>query len=888
MTFRISRILAPASLFLLGSLFSTTVQAADSDADGVDDAADLFPCDVNFTSVQHIPSQNTYASLFFEDQWPARDDLDLNDVVLDYNFALLRNGQNQTKRLQASLYVRAHGGTRNLGLALHLPLPLNAATSSATYTVTIGSGATATTTTLTPKAGESEVVLVLTENIRNALFAGQAGPINADDAIANVTGKAMVVTANFTTPVTLNAADAPFDLFVFREGDYTHQIHRSRFRGTDLMNRTLFGQDEDGSDAGAATNNGGGTRFFVDTNGVPFVLEMPTSAPHPREKVRIDTLFPRIVNFAATRGGSDSDFFLTPTSIHAARQAPSAPAPAPHTNNTNVCDLASEDRVPRQELVLWLRAHDLRETGLAVAGGAVTRWNSASSVASLTTFASDVGSSFRPVLTAGAIGGQDAVTFDGVNDMLALSENIFAESNLPLTIFAVTRSTDQRGHIIGTGSSSSGFASVFGTGLVIDNNTIKAKALNNGVGTVVSLPERMDADSVPRVISAVLVDGGSQVFLENHGSTVSAQNLASFGYTRATIGASDGSNTGATQDPFAGQIAEILVYRGALNTADREAITSYLHAKYQIPSDYCADGVKNTSESDVDCGGGLCGFCGVGQNCNGATDCQNNICDVANTTTANQTFVGVCSEISDSSSVVQAAGMRTWLRAHDLADPTVAGLSNGSRVSTWPTFSGLIGAAQATGINRPTFRTNAIGGKETVAFDGSDDRLDMSNTFFSTGNYPMTTFVVLKTDRLSQHIFGTGSSSSGFLSSFGSGLITTGGLPTWKANNSSSGVFLSHSTSINNNQPHILSSIIQTGSSVVYVGLTPSSVSSSAINPFGYSRATIGASDGSATGASRDPFSGQIAEILVYNRALSAQEHANVVRYLGNKYSIVP
>jgi hypothetical protein len=41
----------------------------------------------------------------------------------------------------------------------------------------------------------------------------------------------------------------------------------------------------------------------------------------------------------------------------------------------------------------------------------------------------------------------------------------------------------------------------------------------------------------------------------------------------------------------------------------------------------CIDGVANGSETDVDCGGGSCPACGIGDQCGMSTDCASNLCD---------------------------------------------------------------------------------------------------------------------------------------------------------------------------------------------------------------------------------------------------------------------
>jgi hypothetical protein len=44
------------------------------------------------------------------------------------------------------------------------------------------------------------------------------------------------------------------------------------------------------------------------------------------------------------------------------------------------------------------------------------------------------------------------------------------------------------------------------------------------------------------------------------------------------------------------------------------------------PANQCADGTKNGSETDVDCGGGTCPLCAVGKTCASRNDCASGLC----------------------------------------------------------------------------------------------------------------------------------------------------------------------------------------------------------------------------------------------------------------------
>jgi hypothetical protein len=77
-------------------------------------------------------------------------------------------------------------------------------------------------------------------------------------------------------------------------------------------------------------------------------------------------------------------------------------------------------------------------------------------------------------------------------------------------------------------------------------------------------------------------------------------------------------------------------------------------------------------------------------------------------------------------SPAQVAGLRLWLRA-DL----ISGLSDGAAVATWPDDSGNArDAAQATAANQPTYRTNVVNGRPVVRFDGTDDWMSTPSLTF--------------------------------------------------------------------------------------------------------------------------------------------------------------
>jgi hypothetical protein len=82
------------------------------------------------------------------------------------------------------------------------------------------------------------------------------------------------------------------------------------------------------------------------------------------------------------------------------------------------------------------------------------------------------------------------------------------------------------------------------------------------------------------------------------------------------------------------------------------------------------------------------------------------------------------------------AGLKIWLKADSLS------LSDGDPVGTWADQSGLGNSPTSSGSNRPTYHTAVINGLPAVQFDGVDDYLTKSFTLAQ----PEHVFLVVRQD----------------------------------------------------------------------------------------------------------------------------------------------
>ncbi len=289
-------------------LTSSIALAQDTDGDGADDVVDAYPCDPTLASTAYAPSASSWQMLVYEDQWPSYTDLDFNDVVVRTHFRVLGDAQGRAVRIHAFFDVVALGGIYSNGLAVQVPVSRSVAVARRR----VAGGAWQSL----PAQTDNDLTVVLSNDLRE-LFNGRSGRINSIAADTYVAGQMIEVEIDLLSPTALSGL-APFDLFVFRAGDFGHQIHFPPFGGTQAMNGSLFNTENDNSQPG---------RHFVHRNGIPFALDLQGTSVYPQEGVSIDQLFPNIIVFAASNGAQAQDFYLSNTVIsagylHAPRAVP--------------------------------------------------------------------------------------------------------------------------------------------------------------------------------------------------------------------------------------------------------------------------------------------------------------------------------------------------------------------------------------------------------------------------------------------------------------------------------------------------------------------------------------------------------------------------------------
>ncbi len=215
-------------------------------------------------------------------------------------------------------------------------------------------------------------------------------------------------------------------------------------------------------------------------------------------------------------------------------------------------------------------------------------------------------------------------------------------------------------------------------------------------------------------------------------------------------------------------------------------------------------------------------------------------------------------------------GLLLWL---DAADDSTFSYSSGTSVSQWRDKSGLNNhSLQATVGNQPS-RSTTQNSRKTINFDGTNDFLDGTSALTLANGY--TAFTIVKSSATGERDIITSTTAAQSADIYLYQQASSGKLGNW------SNVYTSNPISLN--VWYLFSTNVSSvGSETLYLnGSSQTSNSRSLTNTRGY---RVGAYyTGSSSG---EYWSGEIAEILIFNRALSSTEMKQVHTYLGQKWGI--
>ena len=243
-------------------------------------------------------------TLAFEDLWPGKGDYDFNDMVIDYQFEIVGNVNNNVEQLIGTFTLKAFGASYENGFGFQLTGDLSPSDilSVNGYTLTenivnLNSNGT--------EAGQSLPTFILFDNA----FAHMQHPgigigVNTTPDAPYVAPKTFVLTINFKpNEVAVNDLNiGNFNPFIIVNRVRSHEVHLPYYPPTDLVDMSLFGQWEDNSNPGTG-------RWYVTDKNHPWAINIYESFAYPIEKQDILTVHLKFAEWAMSGGVQFPDWF---------------------------------------------------------------------------------------------------------------------------------------------------------------------------------------------------------------------------------------------------------------------------------------------------------------------------------------------------------------------------------------------------------------------------------------------------------------------------------------------------------------------------------------------------------------------------------------------------
>ena len=309
-----------------------------------------------------------------------------------------------------------------------------------------------------------------------------------------------------------------------------------------------------------------------------------------------------------------------------------------------------------------------------------------------------------------------------------------------------------------------------------------------------------------------------------------------------------GSNDSATSYPFGGKIAEVLIFNTSLATQDRYLVDEYLGGKWGIEMDSDGDGVPNSRDQFP---------------------------------TDNTRVIDIAKYAPILANLTTQANLKLWIDATGGTTRDDAG-----NVSKWYDLSGNGNIFSQTVVaSSPQYSASSINGKPAVSFDGSNDfmTLTMATPLSTT---QLTYFMVLKritfTTNSGPMVAVTASNANDY-DNVGSLIFQYQNTATDPVQDYRNGGLSSSIQTPVLNVPYLASGMFDSTSNIVYSYGSPWQAVAST-GTFSFSKWYIGCRySGSAATLYQKV---DIAEVLVFNTALSTADRTLVNLYLSQKWGI--
>ena len=295
------------------NIHQTDPLIADTDNDGFSDGNEINhyntePLDSSdrpestTQSTSFSPSESEVGTMAFEDFWPRKGDYDFNDAVISYNVTETKI-DGLISKVVLKLQPVARGASFKNSLKLLINTPISNIMSAK---VKVKGKGKDKQLSLAPIADGNKTLFNIIDDLEDALPTPKGFKFaNTESHSPKVTGDHFTVTISLKSPVnSSNFGVPPYNSFISREltNGEVIEVHFPGYPPSKRASKRQFGIKEDKSDKHK-------DRYYQTEGNLPWAMLIPHKWDHPVEKVELSKGYPKINEWAASKGKKSKDWY---------------------------------------------------------------------------------------------------------------------------------------------------------------------------------------------------------------------------------------------------------------------------------------------------------------------------------------------------------------------------------------------------------------------------------------------------------------------------------------------------------------------------------------------------------------------------------------------------
>jgi LruC domain-containing protein len=233
----------------------------------------------------------------------------MNDLVVNYKYAVISNAQNRAIEMKADYKVAAAGAAFANGFGVQLSMPSSAVKSvtghrhTGNISLKLNSNGT--------ESAQSRAVIIPFDNAFTMLNRS-GGPVNTFPGVAKSESIEVNMQILFNSPMEQSFfADMIFNPFLIANKNRGYEVHLPGYLPTDLANKSLFNTRQDNTVPGQ-------NKYYKTKENMPFALNFIETFDYPAEKVNIREAYLKYESWVKSSGNAFQDWYSVKTSEYRA------------------------------------------------------------------------------------------------------------------------------------------------------------------------------------------------------------------------------------------------------------------------------------------------------------------------------------------------------------------------------------------------------------------------------------------------------------------------------------------------------------------------------------------------------------------------------------------